>query len=138
MIRRPPRSTRTDTLFPYTTLFRSLRAHAHSHPGAVMEHRYIALLSGADDAGRAAADPTASALLDAGMQRLVSTDRVHVFAEPGTPARSLSERVVLIGHLLPKHAEQLGCLTSSQYDASVFQQLLDDFWGDYEIGRAHV
>src|SRR3546814_4482404 len=33
MIRRPPRSTRTDTLFPYTTLFRSLpkvaRALAH-------------------------------------------------------------------------------------------------------------
>src|SRR3546814_14621330 len=26
MIRRPPRSTRTDTLFPYTTLFRSLLA----------------------------------------------------------------------------------------------------------------
>src|SRR3546814_6598537 len=29
-IRRPPRSTRTDTLFPYTTLFRSERAH-HQH-----------------------------------------------------------------------------------------------------------
>src|SRR3546814_6495535 len=29
MIRRPPRSTRTDTLFPYTTLFRS---HGHSQP----------------------------------------------------------------------------------------------------------
>src|SRR3546814_11369267 len=29
MIRRPPRSTRTDTLFPYTTLFRSDNA-AHS------------------------------------------------------------------------------------------------------------
>src|SRR3546814_10283923 len=28
MIRRPPRSTRTDTLFPYTTLFRSLQAGA--------------------------------------------------------------------------------------------------------------
>src|SRR3546814_1265337 len=26
MIRRPPRSTRTDTLFPYTTLFRSAQA----------------------------------------------------------------------------------------------------------------
>src|SRR3546814_11262672 len=26
MIRRPPRSTRTDTLFPYTTLFRSCQA----------------------------------------------------------------------------------------------------------------
>src|SRR3546814_7191089 len=29
MIRRPPRSTRTDTLFPYTTLFRSLAAQVH-------------------------------------------------------------------------------------------------------------
>src|SRR3546814_5410709 len=28
MIRRPPRSTRTDTLFPYTTLFRSLVVQA--------------------------------------------------------------------------------------------------------------
>src|SRR3546814_2006371 len=27
MIRRPPRSTRTDTLFPYTTLFRSSASH---------------------------------------------------------------------------------------------------------------
>src|SRR3546814_17799053 len=31
MIRRPPRSTRTDTLFPYTTLFRSDGARVH-HP----------------------------------------------------------------------------------------------------------
>src|SRR3546814_2822361 len=28
MIRRPPRSTRTDTLFPYPTLFRSHQPHA--------------------------------------------------------------------------------------------------------------
>src|SRR3546814_2324582 len=28
MIRRPPRSTRTDTLFPYTTLFRSTSSNA--------------------------------------------------------------------------------------------------------------
>src|SRR3546814_9666057 len=31
MIRRPPRSTRTDTLFPYTTLFRS-SAPGHNNP----------------------------------------------------------------------------------------------------------
>src|SRR3546814_14005474 len=30
MIRRTPRSTRSDTLFPYTTLFRSLRVYAGS------------------------------------------------------------------------------------------------------------
>src|SRR3546814_2367805 len=30
MIRRPPRSTRTDTLFPYTTLFRSFGAESQN------------------------------------------------------------------------------------------------------------
>src|SRR3546814_14781153 len=35
MIRRPPRSTRTDTLFPYTTLFRSTADHAQ---GALQDH----------------------------------------------------------------------------------------------------
>src|SRR3546814_5874208 len=33
MIRRPPRSTRTDTLFPYTTLFRSRIALGHPAQG---------------------------------------------------------------------------------------------------------
>src|SRR3546814_14895046 len=33
MIRRPPRSTRTDTLFPYTTLFRSVRCLGMSGHG---------------------------------------------------------------------------------------------------------
>src|SRR3546814_6342585 len=59
MLRRPPRSTRTDTLFPYTTLFRSgrhrelggvadritrrrggrLRRQRLRHPGARRRHR---------------------------------------------------------------------------------------------------
>src|SRR3546814_18466228 len=36
MIRRPPRFTRTDTLFPYTTLFRSI-----CRSGAVIHHRAL-------------------------------------------------------------------------------------------------
>src|SRR3546814_11415194 len=36
MIRRPPRSTRTDTLFPYTTLFRS-------GPGELSLHRFTTI-----------------------------------------------------------------------------------------------
>src|SRR3546814_11459237 len=36
MIRRPPRSTRTDTLFPYTTLFRSLRLECDANAGELM------------------------------------------------------------------------------------------------------
>src|SRR3546814_9929653 len=35
MIRRPPRSTRTDTLFPYTTLFRSSSYQNHVGPAYV-------------------------------------------------------------------------------------------------------
>src|SRR3546814_10496101 len=40
MIRRPPRSTRTDTLFPYTTLFRSDRdASARARARHRLRHR---------------------------------------------------------------------------------------------------
>src|SRR3546814_4133401 len=39
MIRRPPRSTRTDTLFPYTTLFRS--AHLVDAEAGAVEARLV-------------------------------------------------------------------------------------------------
>src|SRR3546814_1808909 len=57
MIRRPPRSTRTDTLFPYTTLFRSVlcgcaavqsacrRRHSHSGTGSRSEEHTSELQS---------------------------------------------------------------------------------------------
>src|SRR3546814_10152272 len=43
MIRRPPRSTRTDTLFPYTTLFRSARLAHHRPPEIAQRPRGAAL-----------------------------------------------------------------------------------------------
>src|SRR3546814_1952454 len=39
MIRRPPRSTRTDTLFPYTTLFRSLTIGAAVDANVLINER---------------------------------------------------------------------------------------------------
>src|SRR3546814_14726798 len=39
MIRRPPRSTRTDTLFPYTTLFRSVGSVAELLAGHALDMR---------------------------------------------------------------------------------------------------
>src|SRR3546814_3964680 len=52
MIRRPPRSTRTDTLFPYTTLFRSQRAD-RAVPSAGDDRRRRADAGGGDrHAGR--------------------------------------------------------------------------------------
>src|SRR3546814_4851025 len=52
MIRRPPRSTRTDTLFPYTTLFRSWRAFLDAV--VAMEYRLIITELDVRDTGLAA------------------------------------------------------------------------------------
>src|SRR3546814_8425873 len=53
MIRRPPRSTRTDTLFPYTTLFRSARAEDRGG-GARASRRHLPELGMHSDQGVAA------------------------------------------------------------------------------------
>src|SRR3546814_3692350 len=69
MIRRPPRSTRTDTLFPYTTLFRSgggdIAAH---HPESLAERAL-------DDRG---AIHLPLALGDAAAVRAVEANGVHL------------------------------------------------------------
>src|SRR3546814_9614946 len=49
MIRRPPRSTRTDTLFPYTTLFRS---QAAKNPGVNARYANIVHNDLNDNSGR--------------------------------------------------------------------------------------
>src|SRR3546814_4816393 len=68
MIRRPPRSTRTDTLFPYTTLFRSHQPAVARAPPAGRDAGCDHLVRAADHvpaagpavgAARAAADPVA-------------------------------------------------------------------------------
>src|SRR3546814_19639701 len=46
MIRRPPRSTRTDTLFPYTTLFRSFGARVQRQADAVEGKRQRRVATG--------------------------------------------------------------------------------------------
>src|SRR3546814_3946065 len=61
IIRRPPRSTRTDTLCPYTSLFRSRGRHSISHAGA-----------GRGQAGRAAAQ---GRRLDRGLAPCRAADR---------------------------------------------------------------
>src|SRR3546814_19501079 len=60
MIRRPPRSTRTDTLFPYTTLFRSgetplVKSRAESNSSLFRVHLHVSeqliVVSGDDHVG---------------------------------------------------------------------------------------
>src|SRR3546814_5869327 len=69
MIRRPPRSTRTDTLFPYTTLFRSVDAPAADW-ARLAEAFPIPLAAGGNLRGEAAFD----AAIDGGALSVVQPD----------------------------------------------------------------
>src|SRR3546814_6455652 len=79
MIRRPPRSTRTDTLFPYTTLFRS-RLPRTGARGVRIDHqaaRYLAR-------GRSRPDPQ-----DFGRARTIAGARRHRGRDFGARETSL-------------------------------------------------
>src|SRR3546814_9548029 len=78
MIRRPPRSTRTDTLFPYPTLFRSRRCIAHDeyhgHRGivlAIAAQRRVAAGASMDDGVDHAGASQAVAFLSPGRIRKI-------------------------------------------------------------------
>src|SRR3546814_6961092 len=78
MIRRPPRSTRTDTLFPYTTLFRSVQIARDEPPEHDVDGNPR---EGRQHARRAAAQQVVVAQQDAG-----DVTDVHV----GAPASNAS------------------------------------------------
>src|SRR3546814_17281710 len=86
MIRRPPRSTRTDTLFPYTTLFRSFLKAPTVLAGAV-------LIYGAADTVQAEAGLIAVALFGIGLanMNLPEIEDLRKFKE--------SLRIFLVGAL---------------------------------------
>src|SRR3546814_8733443 len=62
MIRRPPRSTRTDTLFPYTTLFRS----RVTLPPVAAERRFAEPLDSSAHAAKILAELAAKAIEELG------------------------------------------------------------------------
>src|SRR3546814_13389872 len=83
MIRRPPRSTRTDTLFPYTTLFRSLVfISGVSGSGKTSVARYFAEKHPSD----------INALPDAQREFAEATQMVAIFFNGETPAGSMDEQ----------------------------------------------
>src|SRR3546814_14161091 len=97
MLRRPPRSTRTDTLFPYTTLFRSLafqpRARVGRHaaePGIetaaqIGEIARVALADESDEARRLRGDCRDARFRKRGDEDAVGSD---VERRQGRDARS--------------------------------------------------
>src|SRR3546814_6656607 len=88
MIRRPPRSTRTDTLFPYPTLFRSvveglLRAPVRHHPRGI-----------AHDVAR---DPDAARFGVFGVHAGVADVRRRL-QDDLSRVRGVGERLLVAGH----------------------------------------
>src|SRR3546814_16922084 len=111
-IRRPPRSTRTDTLFPYTTLFRSV-VEEHQHAGEA--------LPGLDDAE---------------LGRLL--DRVHRIAAGVGEADDLGARSLRleqergeVGRVErpPDRAERLAARLLAQLPGAALQRLSDTIVG---------
>src|SRR3546814_3696657 len=84
MIRRPPRSTRTDTLVPFTTLFRSRR-----HTGKVVQ----ALHQAEDDAARArrVASVCGPAFLEQALPIEIERNGLRLWGWVGLPTFSRSQ-----------------------------------------------
>src|SRR3546814_18591057 len=101
MIRRPPRSTRTDTLFPYTTLFRSPPRHHQGEP-ADAQLRFGSVLPGDD--------PRPHRSVGAGQDRLAAR------SEERRVGKSVSVRVDLGGRRIIKKKKT--CITELKADMS--------------------
>src|SRR3546814_9720143 len=115
MIRRPPRSTRTDTLFPYTTLFRSSVRVERSRDA----HR------------RCASSRGISTSLDTNGCLVLRNMRVE-------PADQIIEHNALFG-LVVDFVEQAGIdFEPFVLRRDIFEQIARPRGRGEEIGRAHV
>src|SRR3546814_19775741 len=91
MIRRPPRSTRTDTLFPYTTLFRSTAAAERRDPVSrrqslkAGDHRDLPLIETSDQILRLDTLDARLAVHLVGMDRDLPTQPGAGLHAPGLP-----------------------------------------------------
>src|SRR3546814_11272549 len=89
MIRRPPSSTRTDTLFPYTTLFRAIPASAHgTNPASAQLAGMRVVVVGCDDSGNVDIDDLKAKVAQHGPQLaaiMITSPSTHgVFEEAVT------------------------------------------------------
>src|SRR3546814_10900782 len=142
MIRRPPRSTRTDTLFPYTTLFRSVIALEVLWPIAL----YVAVVLGM---GRLYSDSEMDFLRAAGLgeiQILIPILRLAMLLAllVGVLSTVVRPRIAIALCTLRARAEasaEIDRIKADRfytYSASGRTVFIDSMHGTKEIGRAHV
>src|SRR3546814_3079172 len=120
MLRRPPRSTRTDTLFPYTTLFRSPRLCRLAQGGT-------AVGTGLNAPPGFAEDFVAEAATATGLPFATAPNKFEALATHDTMVE-LSGALNVLAVSLTKIANDLRLLGSGPRCGL----------GELQIGRAHV
>src|SRR3546814_12869930 len=135
IIRRPPRSTRTDTLFPYTTLFRSLTEVGDRQPRLEVEQQSLRRLLA--DAGHEAQRGEVVLGEDPGQGRR-GVDRQDRQGEGGADAVRADQRLEAHALVLGGEAvERGGVLAGGVVDPA--EHLAPDVApGHGETGRASV
>src|SRR3546814_9412164 len=122
MIRRPTISTRTDTLFPYTTLFRSLEYHGHRtevcHPGQIGGAAHVL-------------DGSETAIVGTDRRRARKDKRIRIAP---VAAADLADIPILMNDIVALHTEV--ALRLGRGDEPDGRPLLPQ--RVIEIGRAHV
>src|SRR3546814_1804168 len=124
MMRRPPRSTRTDTLFPYTTLFRSMvldGVAARCHQDVAGADRFVAIVQAhrvrVDDAGAGASKLDAAALQSLNVQVFEPGDFLVLGGDQCRP-------VVPRGPQVPAESPGIGKVVRSEEHTSELQSLM--------------
>src|SRR3546814_4452932 len=141
MIRRPPRSTRIDTLFPYTTLFRS-ESEVMNIIGDVKDRFCILIDDIVDSAGTLC--NAAAALKAAGAEDVVAYV-THGVLSGGAVARvsaSQLRELVITDSILPTDAARESAsirnLPMAPLLGEAIQRNADETSVSSRIGRAHV
>src|SRR3546814_6213526 len=135
MIRRPPRSTRTDTLFPYTTLFRSYEFDDAQHGADLFDLKvagniYTRIMNPTWDVleKRVAALEGGVAALAVASGMAAINYAILTIAEAGdnivTTAQLYGGTYTLFAHMLPKQGIEVRFANRSEEHRSDLQSLM--------------
>src|SRR3546814_20030239 len=119
MIRRPPRSTRTDTLFPYTTLFRSMKKVSGSIKLELAQYREMEAFAqfGSD--------------LDASTQKLLNRGArlTQLLKQPQFQPMPFEEQTASIFAGTNGYLDNVATTDVSRYEAAMIAYLRSDHAG---------
>src|SRR3546814_9329170 len=101
MIRRPPRSTRTDTLFPYTTLFRSILDSEIDANAAQRRHGMGSIANCENTRSIPSGQP-----IQGNGQKLHVIPATDAFCSFGKVRNGVGDLVMEMGQALPTHADR--------------------------------